>query len=127
MMRPFAFLRFQQVEQVFLTLIFKAFRFACSDSESAADPLKGLSPTTANQTAFFFLSLVRLGLVAAPVAVLVAAFVDAAAFFCRRASMNTFSFSGNPLFFAALLRALVNDFAANGVLMEKPYFFRYSF
>ena len=68
---------------------------------------KGLSPTTANQTAIFFLSLVLFGLLAVTVSVLVAAFVDAATFFCRRASINTFSFSGNPLFFAALLRALV--------------------
>src|SRR5208283_3711217 len=37
------------------------------------------------------------------------------------------SFSGSPLFLAALLLALVNDFAARAVLIVKPYFFLYSF
>src|SRR5208337_1310546 len=41
--------------------------------------------------------------------------------------MAFFRLSGNPLFFAALLRALVKDFAASDVLIENPYFFLYSF
>ena len=58
---------------------------AASDSEGAADLLKGLSPATANQTAaFFFRSLVRFGLLA--VAVSVVPWMDAAAFFCLLAS-----------------------------------------
>ena len=48
---------------------------AASDSEGATDLLKGLSPATANQTAFFFRSIVRLGLLA--VAVSVVPWVDA--------------------------------------------------
>ena len=34
---------------------------------------------------------------------------------------------GNPLFFAALLRAFVNDFADRGVRIVNPYFFLYCF
>ena len=75
--------------------------------------------------AFFFRSLVRLGLLA--VTVSVSALVDFAAFFCLLASIACFSFSGNPLFLAALLLALVNDFADNGVPIENQYFFLYSF
>ena len=99
---------------------------AASDS-GAPDllKLKGLSPTTANQTAFFFRSLVRFGLLA--VTVSAADSLDAWAFSCLLVSMNFFRFSGNPLFFAALLRALVNDFAERGVRIVKPYFFLYSF
>src|SRR5208337_4575135 len=37
------------------------------------------------------------------------------------------SFSGNPLFFIALLLALVNVFADKEVPIVKPYFFLYSF
>jgi hypothetical protein len=37
------------------------------------------------------------------------------------------SFSGKPLFLAALLLALLRDFAAKGVRIAKPYFFLYSF
>jgi|GEM_PF-5738047 hypothetical protein len=48
--------------------------------QGAADLLKGLSPTTSNQTALFFRIFVRFGLVA--VTGSVAAWVDAAAFFC---------------------------------------------
>lgn len=35
--------------------------------------------------------------------------------------------SGNPFFFSALLRPLVNDFADSGVFIENTYFFLYSF
>ena len=45
---------------------------------------------------------------------------------CLLASIAFTRFAGNPLFFAALLRALVNDFAAKGVRIGKPYFFLYS-
>jgi len=75
--------------------------------------------------AFFFRSFVRFGLPA--VTVSVAALADDWIFFCLLASIYFCSFSGKPLFFAALLLALVNDFAANGVLIENPYFFLYSF
>jgi hypothetical protein len=46
---------------------------------------------------------------------------------CLLASIYFCSFSGRPLFLAALILALVNDFADNGVLIENPYFFLYSF
>ena|GEM_PF-966223 len=76
--------------------------------------------------AVFFRSFVRFTLPA--VAVLVAALGAATfAFACLLASIAFFRFSGNPLFFAALLLALVNDFAAKGVRIVKPYFFLYSF
>src|SRR5208283_1806189 len=75
--------------------------------------------------AFFFRSLVRFGFSA--VTAFAAADLDAWAFFCLLASIACFSFSGNPLFLAALLLALVNDFAANGILIENPYFSLYSF
>jgi hypothetical protein len=79
------------------------------------DLLKGLSPTAANQTAFFFRSLVRFGLVA--VTVSVADLVDALALLCLLASMYFCSFSGSPLSLAALLPALVNVFADNDILI----------
>src|SRR5208283_5033743 len=49
------------------------------------------------------------------------------ALLCLLASIAFTRFAGNPLFFAALLRALVNAFAAKGVRIGKPYFFLYSF
>ena len=74
-----------------------------------------------NYATFFFRSLVFFGLLA--VFVPAAALVDVLAFSCLLASMYFCSLSGNPLFFAALLRALVKDFAARGVRIVKPYFF----
>src|SRR5208337_1009552 len=41
--------------------------------------------------------------------------------------MYSCSFSGSPLFLAALLRALVSDLAERGVLIVNPYFLLYSF
>ena len=91
----------------------------------APDLSKGLSPAAANQTVFFLRSIVRFGLPAAPVSAGVSTAPSVLAFLL--ASINRASFSGNPLFFAALLLALVNDFAARGVRIVKPYFFLYSF
>jgi hypothetical protein len=48
------------------------------------------------------------------------------AFDCLLASITFFRFSGNPLFLAALLLALVNDFADSAVRIENPHFFLYS-
>ena len=53
--------------------------------------------------------------------------VFATAFACLLASIAFLRFSGSPLFLAALLRALVNDFAERGVLIANPYFPLYSF
>src|SRR5208283_5000430 len=71
---------------------------------------------------------VRIGFCLLAVTVSVTALGSAAlAFACLLASIAFFRFSGSPLFLAALLRALVNDFAERGVRMVKPYFFLYSF
>jgi hypothetical protein len=75
--------------------------------------------------AFFFRSLV--GFVLPAVTFSVTAGFDVFAFACLLASIACFNFSGNPLLFTALLLALVNDFAANGVRNVNPYFFLYSF
>ena len=90
------------------------------------DLQKGLSACWANQIVFFLRSIVRFGIGCAAFSASVLA-APSALPLPSRLNQHCFSFSGNPLFFAALLLALVNDFADNGVRIVKPYFFLYSF
>lgn len=115
-------------EQILYSLFWPIFFSELRNLVHSSHPVAILrSKESANQTTFFFRIFARLGLLA--VTFSVAAFVDAPtlAFACLLASIAFLRFSGNPLFFAALILALVNDFADRGVFIVKPYFFLYSF